>query len=59
MRRKSVIALALMGALTLATTPAIAKPKPTLAEIEADRFRKIEPGKMEFVGLTEREREDA
>ena len=35
MRRKSVIALALMGALTLATTPAIAKPKPTLAEIEA------------------------
>ena len=35
MRRKQVIALALMGALTLATTPAIAKPKPTLAEIEA------------------------
>jgi cell wall-associated NlpC family hydrolase len=35
MRRKSVIALALMGALTLATTPAVAKPKPTLAEIEA------------------------
>ena len=35
MRRQSVIALALMGALTLATTPAIAKPKPTLAEIEA------------------------
>jgi len=35
MRRKSVIVLALMGALTLATTPAIAKPKPTLAEIEA------------------------
>lgn len=35
MRRKSVIALALMGALTLASTPAIAKPKPTLAEIEA------------------------
>jgi cell wall-associated NlpC family hydrolase len=35
MRRNSVIALALMGALTLATTPAIAKPKPTLAEIEA------------------------
>ena len=35
MRRKSVIALALMGALPLATTPAIAKPKPTLAEIEA------------------------
>lgn len=35
MRRKSVIAFALMGALTLATTPAIAKPKPTLAEIEA------------------------
>jgi len=35
MRRKSVIALALMGALTLATTPALAKPKPTLAEIEA------------------------
>lgn len=35
MRRKSLIALALMGALTLATTPAIAKPKPTLAEIEA------------------------
>lgn len=35
MRHKSVIALALMGALTLATTPAIAKPKPTLAEIEA------------------------
>jgi cell wall-associated NlpC family hydrolase len=35
MRRKPLIALALMGALTLATTPAIAKPKPTLAEIEA------------------------
>lgn len=35
MRRKSVIALALMGSLLLATTPAIAKPKPTLAEIEA------------------------
>lgn len=35
MRRKSVIALALMGALTLASTPAVAKPKPTLAEIEA------------------------
>jgi cell wall-associated NlpC family hydrolase len=35
MRRNSVIALALMGAMTLATTPAIAKPKPTLAEIEA------------------------
>jgi cell wall-associated NlpC family hydrolase len=35
MRRKSVIAIALMGALTLATTPAVAKPKPTLAEIEA------------------------
>ena len=35
MRRQSVIALALMGALTLATTPAVAKPKPTLAEIEA------------------------
>ena len=35
MRRKSVIALALMGSLILATTPAIAKPKPTLAEIEA------------------------
>ncbi|MFM6940418.1 MAG: NlpC/P60 family protein [Candidatus Planktophila sp.] len=35
MRRTTVIALALMGALTLATTPAIAKPKPTLAEIQA------------------------
>ncbi len=35
MRSKSVIALALMGALTLASTPAVAKPKPTLAEIEA------------------------
>ena len=35
MRRKSVIALALMGSLMLATTPALAKPKPTLAEIEA------------------------
>lgn len=35
MRRKPVIALALMGSLILATTPAIAKPKPTLAEIEA------------------------
>ena len=35
MRRNKVIALALMGAMTLATTPAIAKPKPTLAEIEA------------------------
>jgi len=35
MRRKSLVALALMGALSLAATPAIAKPKPTLAEIEA------------------------
>jgi hypothetical protein len=35
MRRTPLIALALMGALTLATTPAIAKPKPTLAEIQA------------------------
>jgi cell wall-associated NlpC family hydrolase len=35
MRRNSLIALALIGALSLATTPAIAKPKPTLAEIEA------------------------
>lgn len=35
MRRNRVIALALIGALSLASTPAIAKPKPTLAEIEA------------------------
>ena len=36
MRKKSAIALVLMASLTLATTPAIAKPqKPTLAEIEA------------------------
>ena len=35
MRRKPLIALALIGALALATTPAIAKPKPTLAQIEA------------------------
>ena len=36
MRKKSAIALILMASLTVATTPAIAKPKkPTLAEIEA------------------------
>jgi cell wall-associated NlpC family hydrolase len=36
MRKKSAIALILMASLTLATTPALAKPKkPTLAEIEA------------------------
>jgi cell wall-associated NlpC family hydrolase len=36
MRKKSAIALVLMASLTLATTPAFAKPKkPTLAEIEA------------------------
>lgn len=34
-RRKSLICLAIIASLTLATTPAIAKPKPTLAEIEA------------------------
>lgn len=27
--------------------------------VNAARFRKILPGKMEFIGLTEREREDA
>lgn len=36
MRKKSAVALILMASLTLATTPALAKPKkPTLAEIEA------------------------
>ena len=36
MRKNSAIALILMASLTLATTPALAKPKkPTLAEIEA------------------------
>jgi peptidoglycan DL-endopeptidase CwlO len=34
-RRKSFICLAIIASLTLASTPAIAKPKPTLAEIEA------------------------
>jgi cell wall-associated NlpC family hydrolase len=34
-RRKRVLSLAIIVGLTLSTTPAIAKPKPTLAEIEA------------------------
>jgi len=34
-RRKSFICLAIIASLALASTPAIAKPKPTLAEIEA------------------------
>lgn len=34
-KRFSVITFALIAGLTLSTTPAIAKPKPTLAEIEA------------------------
>jgi len=33
--RKSVMCLAIIASLTVAATPAIAKPKPTLAEIEA------------------------
>ena len=34
-RRNRLISLALIGGLTLASTPAIAKPKPTLEQIEA------------------------
>jgi cell wall-associated NlpC family hydrolase len=34
-RSKSLMCLAIIASLTLAATPAIAKPKPTLAEIEA------------------------
>jgi len=34
-RRKRLLSLALIAGLTLSTSPAIAKPKPTLAEIEA------------------------
>lgn len=34
-RRKSLLSLAIIAGLTLSTTPALAKPKPTLAEIEA------------------------
>ena len=34
-RRKSFLSLAIIAGLTLSTTPALAKPKPTLAEIEA------------------------
>jgi cell wall-associated NlpC family hydrolase len=34
-RRKSLMCFAIIASLTLAATPAIAKPKPTLAEIEA------------------------
>jgi peptidoglycan DL-endopeptidase CwlO len=34
-RRKKLLSLAIIAGLTLSTTPAIAKPKPTLAEIEA------------------------
>jgi cell wall-associated NlpC family hydrolase len=33
--RKSLLSLAIIAGLTLSTTPALAKPKPTLAEIEA------------------------
>ena len=35
LRRKKLLCLAIIAGLTLTTTPAIAKPKPTLAEIEA------------------------
>jgi len=35
LRRKKLLSLAIIAGLTLTTTPAIAKPKPTLAEIEA------------------------
>jgi len=35
LRRNRLISLAIIAGLTLASTPAIAKPKPTLAEIEA------------------------
>jgi len=34
-RRKKLLSLAIIAGLTLSTTPAVAKPKPTLAEIEA------------------------
>ena len=34
-RRKSLLSLVIIAGLTLSTTPALAKPKPTLAEIEA------------------------
>ena len=34
-RRKRLLSLAIIAGLTLSTTPALAKPKPTLAEIEA------------------------
>ena len=34
-RRKKLLSLAIIAGLTLSATPAIAKPKPTLAEIEA------------------------
>jgi len=34
-RRKKLLSLAIIAGLTLTTTPAVAKPKPTLAEIEA------------------------
>ena len=44
MRRKyRLISLAIIAGLTLASTPAVAKPKPTLAEIEA--AKKIETAK--------------
>ena len=34
-RRNRLLSLAIIAGLTLASTPAVAKPKPTLAEIEA------------------------
>ena len=40
-RRKSFICLAIIASLTLASTPAIAKPKPTLAEIEAAKQAEV------------------
>jgi cell wall-associated NlpC family hydrolase len=42
-RRNRLISLAIIAGLTLASTPAVAKPKPTLAEIEA--AKKIEASK--------------
>jgi len=42
MRRKNrLISLAIIAGLTLASTPAVAKPKPTLAEIEAAKKEEV------------------
>ena len=61
MRRKNrLLSLAIIAGLTLASTPAVAKPKPTLAEIESKggNFRKKEVRNLDYVSTEEYDEED-